>query len=109
MSLKYYERERLSSFLIALYGKQVAGKWEPNEKVLGLVLEMLDKSGQCSGLMDWVPRPINMFSSPLKALGREAIKKILKSLKDRENDYVICLAAAKYRFRGRLDLAGRGL
>jgi len=108
MELKYYDTERLKSFLIRLYGAQ-AKTWPMNEKIFNLTYGLVSSSAACSGSMALVPMPVNPFSNALKSIGKQAAKKFIKALNDDESHYVICLKAAAYKSLTAFQLAAQGL
>jgi len=78
-----YLEENTRTILVKIYGNE-ARNWEINDRVVNVVFEMLQQGGACTSLVEYVPKPYNPFSNPLKALGKQAIKSLFK--KAAEND-----------------------
>jgi len=108
MELKYYDAERLRSFLVRLYGAQ-ANAWPMNEKVFNLTYGLISSSAECSSSMSLVPMPVNPFSNALKSIGKQAAKKFIKALDDDGKHFVACLKVAAYKNLTAFQLAAQGL
>jgi len=108
MSLSLHDRERLKSFLVELYGAPANG-WVMNEAIFNVTYKLIDASKACSDLMDFVPRPINPFSNPLKQLGRQVVKAFLRELSGNKEHYAICLNQAKANWRTEFERARNGI
>lgn len=92
-----YLEENTRTILVKLYGNE-ARAWEINDRVVNVVFEMLQQGGVCTRLVEYVPKPYNPFSNPLKALGKQAIKGLFKKAADNDIS-LVCMKgiAAPYK------------
>ena len=103
-----YESDDLRVFLVSLFGNQ-ANNWPMTESIFDLTFELVSESGDCSGAMDLVPRPIPFGKQPFKWMSKELRGAFLRDLKENKEQYVICLKAAAYRMAGQFRLASQGV
>ena len=103
-----YERQDLKDFLISLYGNK-ANAWPMNEKIFNLTYKLVAESGLCSGMMDFVPRPMPPGVSAIKYLAKQLRETFLRAISQNKEQYVICVKHAARNMRFEFDMAARGL
>jgi len=102
-----YERQDLKDFLVKLFGNKVNG-WNMNEGVFNLTYELVAESGLCSGMMDFVPRPMPYGVSPMRYLKKELRGIFLRSISKNKDQYIICIRAAAFKMTTRFQEAAMG-
>ena len=102
-----YERQDLKDFLVSLFGSK-ANQWRMNEGIFNLTYELVAESGLCSGMMDFVPRPMPYGVSPMRYLKKELRGVFLRSISKNKNQYVICTKAAAIKMVSRFQEAAMG-
>ena len=103
-----YDREHLTEFLVALFGKQ-ANSWHPNEELFNLTYKLVAESGGCSEAMRYVPEPLAPGKAPFKWLKKEVRSKFLKTVQENREQYVICLRGAAYNMALEFKMAAQGV
>lgn len=98
--LDFDDRERMLQILNAWYPRQ--GGWQINEKLIHAFLKMADELNNCTATMHWVPRPLNPFGNPIKQMGKEAFKRLLRSL-DETKHYKVCMQRVKSAYQSQLE------
>jgi len=101
------ERQDLKDFLVSLYGNKVKG-WPMNEQIFNLTYKLVAESGLCSGMMDFVPRPMPYGVSPLRYLKKELRGIFLRTIRQNKDQYIICIKHAARNMRAEFELAARG-
>lgn len=108
MDLELTEKEHLKAFLVEVYGFQ-ARSWQANTKMFDLTYKLLESSGECSDLMDMVPRPMPLGASPQKWLTKQVRGLLLRQLKERKEHYAVCVHASSVKLKPRFLMAGNGI
>lgn len=103
-----HESDDLRAFLVSLFGNQ-ANNWPMSEGIFNLTFELVSESGQCSGAMDVVPRPLPYGKAPFKWMSKELRGMFLRNLKENKEQYVTCLKAAAYRMAHQFHMAAQGI
>jgi len=106
--MNLYEREDLQDFLVSLYGPQANG-WPMNEKIFNLTYELVAESGQCSGMMDFVPRPMPVGASPFRYLAKELRGIFLRTIRQNKKQYIACIKIISLKMATRFQEAARGI
>jgi len=105
--MNLHERQDLKDFLVSLYGPQV-NKWLMNEKIFNLTYELVALSGKCSGMMDFVPRPMPYGVSPMRYLKKELRGMFLRSISKNKDQYILCVKGAAGAMAAKFKLAALG-
>jgi hypothetical protein len=100
------DREILKDVLVAWYGPQ-ASQWQINDGVAELVLKLVAEMQSCTSVMAYVPLPVN-FGNALAQLGKDALKKLLRQLKNNTGVYKSCGGRVIINFKSEISLAGMG-
>lgn len=108
MTLSEMEKQNLKSFLIDIYGPQV-NSWPMNTRIFDLTFELLEQSGECSDLMDLVPRPLPPGKSASKWIKKQVREALLRKLKKRKKHYVACVNTAAWKMKTEFNMAAQGL
>jgi len=103
-----YERQDLQDFLVSLFGKQARG-WYINEKIFNLTYELVAESSSCSSMMDFVPRPMPPGASAIKYLTKQAREMFIRSIKQSNKQYIVCLKYTAYQMVRKFQLASTGV
>ncbi len=103
-----HERQDLKSFLVALYGPQANG-WPMNEKIFDLTYELVALSGRCSGVMDFVPRPMPYGINPMRYLKKELREMFLRAISKNKDQYIVCVKGAAGGMSTKFKEAALGL
>lgn len=106
--MDHVNKDDLKEFLITLFGNK-ARRWEMNDKIFNLTFELVAASQSCSDAIDLVPRPMPLGSAPIKWLTKEARGIFLRKLKDKKENYAMCLKAAAYTMSFKFDMAAQGI
>jgi len=107
-SIEHDDQEKIRKILIHFYGPQ-ARAWTINEAVYLEIVKLIQKSGQCTAAMHFVPRPV-LFGSPAAWLKKEIIKSVLRFLTSDENTYyIVCMKFTALHQRSKIELASQGL
>jgi len=85
-----YERDDLKEFLIELFGSKARG-WPMNEQMFNLTYELVIESNRCSGMMDFVPRPMPPGVSAMRYLADQARGIFLRTIRQNKKQYVSCV------------------
>ncbi|MCC5808789.1 MAG: hypothetical protein JJU06_00340 [Ectothiorhodospiraceae bacterium] len=111
------DKANMRTFLRLVYADNpaVVDRWDMNEAVFEIIMEMIEQVLQCSDRMDYVPQPGDLVGG---RGGMRYAKKVLKSIAERveENQgqpsrgiYITCRVAVSRNYRTPLELAGTGL
>jgi len=103
-----YERQDLKDFLRSLFGEQ-ASVWHMNEGLFNLTYKLVAESGLCSGVMDFVPRPMPPGASAMKYLAKQARGIFLRTISQNKKQYIVCVRAAAWKMVREFQLAARGM
>jgi len=106
--MNLHERQDLKDFLISLYGPKV-NKWPMNEQMFNLTYELVALSGRCSGVMDFVPRPMPYGVSPMRYLKKELRGIFLRSISKNKKQYIICLRGVSAGMANKFKEAALGM
>jgi len=106
--MNLHERQDLKDFLISLYGPQV-NKWPMSEQMFNLTYELVAESGRCSGIMDFVPRPMPYGVSPMKYLKKELRGIFLRSISKNKDQYIVCLRGVSAGMANKFKEAALGM
>lgn len=106
--MESHERQELKNFLISLYGPEVY-RWPMNEQMFNLTYELVAFSRQCSGVMDFVPRPMPAGVSPMRYLNKELRGIFLRSISENKKQYIVCLRGASARMANKFKEAALGM
>jgi hypothetical protein len=108
--MDYQGRSDLKEILVKLYGDAVAGRWEPNEQLYLVFVDLIEASSECSNALAMVPEPLPIGGSVTRWLKKQVRSKVLAFFSDNSNEhYLLCLNAIKWKFRHRFDLANFGV
>jgi len=102
-----HERQDLNDFLVTLYGSR-ASKWPMNEQIFNLTYRLVAESGLCSGMMDFVPRPMPPGASPMRYLAKELRGIFLRTIRQNKRQYISCIKAVALKMKNDFDLAAQG-
>jgi hypothetical protein len=102
-----HERQDLKDFLVSLYGSK-ANKWPINESIFNLTYKLVAESGLCSGMMDFVPRPMPPGASAMKYLAKQARGIFLRTIRQNKKQYISCIKTVALKMRNDFDLAAMG-
>lgn len=88
--------------LVFFWGRE-AESWTVNERVLGLLGEMLSKSDHCAKAMDLVPRP----GFPVNASYiKRQLRNIARRIASGDHSYEICKIFLSANYKSAIKIAG---
>jgi len=99
-----YMKEDARKILIKLYGNQAAS-WEISDRTIEIIIKMFQQAGYCTHLMDYVPKPYNPFSNPLKSLAKDAVKRLLKHAAD-DDINLACMKTTAAAYKNEIMYSG---
>ncbi|RMF20003.1 MAG: hypothetical protein D6758_00510 [Gammaproteobacteria bacterium] len=102
-----HEKEDLRAFLVALFGER-ARTCPMNDRMFNLTFILMHESGKCSDAMDFVPRPLPPGRAPIQWLKKQVREAFLRKLKNKKEQYVVCVKAAAYRMKHQFEEAALG-
>ena len=106
-TLNQDDKIRIRAILVNFYGNQ-ANNWNITERVYLELVKIIQKSGQCTTAMHFVPRPF-LLGNPINWLRKEIIKSVLRFLTTDENKYyVLCMKGIAYGHKHRIVMAVNG-
>lgn len=103
-----YEQEDLAAILSRIYPPALVARWQINEEMAEILLEMSSELGNCSKLMALVPRPLPPGHRPLRYLAGEARRMLLRQLRD-DDTYLSCVRVGAAAYRSKFEAANLGL
>jgi len=103
-----HERQDLKAFLVSLFGSK-ANHWPMNEQIFNLTYKLVAESGLCSGMMDFVPRPMPPGASPMRYLAKQLREMFLRTIRQNKDQYIVCVKATAYRMSREFEMAASGL
>jgi hypothetical protein len=102
------DRENLKEFLIEVFGSK-ASRWTMTDRMFELTFDLLNSSGNCSDLMDLVPRPYAIGKEPIKYLSGQIRSSFVRKLKERKRHYSVCMNTAAWHSSHRFEMASQGM
>ena len=107
-SLTQEEKDQMRTILSKWYGAQVR-EWSMTEKVYLELVEIIQKSRECTEAMDFVPRPL-IVGNPLGWLKKEIRNAVLRFLTEKSNEYYVsCMYAVALGRKTAIWMASRGM
>lgn len=103
-----HERQDLKDFLVTLYGSK-ASRWPMNEQIFNLTYKLVAESGLCSGMMDFVPRPIPPGASAMKYLAKQLRETFLRTIAQNKNQYIVCTKIVALKMVNKFEEAATGM
>lgn len=89
-----HETEESTKKLLVAWYKESATGWQPSDRTVAVVAEILEASGSCSSLFKFVPKPSSAFSgvgilaSETFNYAKDAVK---RTAKDKQTYYNACV------------------
>lgn len=102
-----YEQDDIRSILRRVHSPEIVSRWNINERVAETLLEISAQIGNCSKVMDLIPRPMPAGSRSMRYISKEARRALIRQLKDDES-YIICIKAASAGYRTQFEEASAG-
>jgi len=101
------EQQEMRDVLQRFYGSEVQG-WTITYEMYEMLGELMQKSGGCTRVMHFVPRPWD-FSNPIKWAQKQVRQAITRYLKTPEGQhYISCMRAAAIGMKSRFVVAASG-
>lgn len=108
LDLDASEREAVRKSLYTWYKQPQMLSWTINDDVVAVFLRMVLTMEKCGKTYQYVPTPVT-YGNPLKQLGKQAVKKILKQVGENPESYLPCISETLRQYRTALSNAANGL